>query len=194
MLLRLETRRALARSDRTRDVASSPIRAIRAQSLLSSDFLRFVSSSLDSGPKLLLDRYKKGEGPVPISKDQKRGFFVPFAGSRIEPLIQELVSPLMKEGWRRKREAEADTQNAKVPVCAQRRRPGCGCVADICPARAPQEPRESPGLVGSLWLGSTVAPSSGTEGCRCRLLLTLAWRDWRHAALRLQQVASVTVL
>lgn len=141
MLLRLDTRRALARSDRTRDVASSPIRAIRAQSLLSSDFLRFVSSSLDSGPKLLLDRYKKGEGPVPISKDQKRGFFVPFAGSRIEPLIQELVSPLMKEGWRRKREAEADTQNAKVPVCAQRRRPGCGCVADICPARAPREPR-----------------------------------------------------
>lgn len=137
MLLRLETRRALARSDRTRGVASSPIRAIRSQSLLSSDFLRFVSSSLDSGPKLLLDRYKKGEGPVPISKDQKRGFFVPFAGSRIEPLIQELVSPLMKEGWRRKREAEADTQNAKVPVCAQRRRPGCGCVADICPARAP---------------------------------------------------------
>lgn len=39
-----------------------------------------------------------------------------------------------------------------------------------------------------------MAPSSGTEVCRCRLLLTLAWRDWRHAALRLQQVASVTVL
>lgn len=89
---------------------------------------------------LLLDRYKKGEGPAAISKDQKRGFFVPFAGSRIEPLIQELVSPSMKKGWTRKREAEADTQNAKKPVCAQRRRPSCGCVADNCPRRAPREP------------------------------------------------------